>query len=198
MTSSADFQTLVERAMQAGGRANMRPVIEKELLHYNILFALDQDDLLDQLTFQGGTSLRLCYGAPRFSEDLNFAGGRDFATTQLLSMKSCLEGYIGKRYGFEVTVKEPKETAADRKHEHIRVDKWQIRVVTSPQRRDLPKQMIKIEVANIPAYSRVPQSLKQNYDFCPPKSFMARTSWIRCHDSFRWTCRRERSGKKNF
>ncbi|HET6629122.1 MAG TPA: nucleotidyl transferase AbiEii/AbiGii toxin family protein, partial [Woeseiaceae bacterium] len=46
-----------------------RPVVEKELLHYDILFALDTEGLLDPLTFQGGTSLRLCYGAQRFSED---------------------------------------------------------------------------------------------------------------------------------
>ncbi|CDG92427.1 hypothetical protein XBP1_330002 [Xenorhabdus bovienii str. puntauvense] len=28
--------------------------------------------------FQGGTSLSLCYGGNRFSEDLDFAGGKDF------------------------------------------------------------------------------------------------------------------------
>lgn len=43
----------------------MRPVIEKELLHYDILFTLDKAGLLSALTFQGGTSLRLCYGLPR-------------------------------------------------------------------------------------------------------------------------------------
>lgn len=34
-------------------------------------------------------------------------------------------------------------------------------------RKDLPKQKIKIEVANIPAYSRMPQTLRLNYDFLP-------------------------------
>ena len=53
----------------------MRPVIEKEILHYDILFCLDQAGLLKDLVFQGGTCLRLCYGANRFSEDLDFAGG---------------------------------------------------------------------------------------------------------------------------
>ena len=42
MTSTADFNDLVERAMRAGNRSYMRPVIEKELLHYDILFALDK------------------------------------------------------------------------------------------------------------------------------------------------------------
>ena len=40
-TQSNDFLTLVELAMRAEGYAHMRPVIEKELLHYDILFALD-------------------------------------------------------------------------------------------------------------------------------------------------------------
>jgi len=162
-----NFQALVERAIGTVGRTHMRPVIEKELLHYDILFALDNGGLLDQLTFQGGTCLRLCYGALRFSEDLDFVGGRDFATATLLQMKSCLEHYIGGRYGLEVTVKEPKDIAKEPEYRDIKVDKWQIRVVMSLQRPDLPKQMIKIEVANIPAYSREPRSLMNNYDFLP-------------------------------
>jgi len=167
MSNTADFNALVERAMQAGNRAQMRPVIEKELLHYDILFALDEEGLLDLLTFQGGTALRLCYGAPRFSEDLDFVGGRDFSVAALMSMKSCLERYLGERYGLEVTVKEPKDLAGEPEHRGANVQKWQIRVVTSPQRRDLPKQMIKVEVAAIHAYTRVPQLLQQNYDFLP-------------------------------
>jgi predicted nucleotidyltransferase component of viral defense system len=165
--SSADFNTLVERAMRAGSHAHMRPVIEKELLHYDILFALDKEGLLDALTFQGGTSLRLCYGSQRFSEDLDFVGGRDFSAQQLFSMKSCIEHYVGGRYGLEVSVREPRELAQETEHRHVQVHKWQIRVVTAPARRDLPKQMIKIEVANVPAYTREPQLLRQNYDFLP-------------------------------
>jgi predicted nucleotidyltransferase component of viral defense system len=167
MASTADFNALVERAMQVGNRSHMRPVVEKELLHYDLLFALDQAGLLDLLTFQGGTSLRLCYGARRFSEDLDFVGGRHFNTAQLLNMKSCIERYVGERYGLEVTVKEPKELAREPEFRHVRVHKWQIRVVTAPARPDLPKQMIKIEVANIAAYTRVPQLLRHNYDFLP-------------------------------
>ena len=73
-----NFQHLVDQAMNSSDRAGLRPVIEKELLHYDILFALDHAGLLQGLTFQGGTSLRLCYGSSRFSEDLDFAGGVDF------------------------------------------------------------------------------------------------------------------------
>lgn len=162
-----DFNALVERAMQEENYAHMRPVIEKELLHYDLLFALDKHGLLDKLTFQGGTSLRLCYGSSRFSEDLDFAGGKDFTTAQLMDMKACIESYIASRYGLDVLVKEPSEMSKELRHQDIKVDKWQMAITTSPTRKDLPKQKIKIEVCNIPAYSRTPLALNANYDFLP-------------------------------
>lgn len=167
MTNKANFVQLTELAMQGVGRAHMRPVIEKELMHYDILFCLDANGLLDQLTFQGGTSLRLCYGAPRFSEDLDFSGGVDFNSKQLQAMKTCLERYIGDRYGFEVSVKEPAELKDAPEYAGLNVDKWQVSIITAPERTDLPRQRIKIEVANIPSYSREPKALLANYDFLP-------------------------------
>lgn len=162
-----NFAQLVNKAMQVENVSHMRSVIEKELLHYDILFALEKGGLLDKLTFQGGTSLRLCYGGNRFSEDLDFAGGKDFSSAMLADMKHCIEKYIGERYGLEVTVKEPKDLKQDPKYSELSIDKWQIAVVTSPERKDLPKQKIKVEVANIPAYTREPQHLQINYDFLP-------------------------------
>ncbi|ATC56768.1 nucleotidyl transferase AbiEii/AbiGii toxin family protein [Vibrio anguillarum] len=162
-----NFAQLVNKAMQVENVSHMRSVIEKELLHYDILFALEKGGLLDKLTFQGGTSLRLCYGGNRFSEDLDFAGGKDFSSAMLADMKHCIEKYIGERYGLEVTVKEPKDLKQDHKYSELSIDKWQIAVVTSPERKDLPKQKIKVEVANIPAYTREPQPLQINYDFLP-------------------------------
>lgn len=153
--------------MSLPGRANIRPVIEKEILHYDILFTLDRKGLLDKLTFQGGTSLRLCYGASRFSEDLDFAGGRNFASTVLKDIKDCLVHYIGKHYDLEVTVKEPNKLREEPEYAELKVDKWQISVVTAPRQKHLPKQRIKIEVCNIPVYSRQPLALQQNYDFLP-------------------------------
>ncbi len=162
-----DLKNNVDLAMEIAGQKHMRPVIEKELLHYDLLFALDKEKLLDKLTFQGGTSLRLCYGAVRFSEDLDFVGGKSFTTASLMEMKSCLEQYIGSRYDLDVVVKEPKDLSMEPEYRDIRVDKWQIAVVTAPGRRHVPTQKIKIEVANIPAYSQVPRALVENYSFLP-------------------------------
>lgn len=47
-----DFDLLVEMVLAQGGTKDMRPVIEKELLHYDILFALDEAKLLDRLVFE--------------------------------------------------------------------------------------------------------------------------------------------------
>ena len=162
-----DFGALVDRAMRDPHVAHMGPVIRKELLHYDILFCLDRSRLLDDLVFQGGTSLRLCYGSRRYSEDLDFVGGREFSSAALSDMKSCLEDYLGARYGLEVTVKEPSVLKEEPDYATLKVDKWQISVVTSPGRRDLPRQRIKIEVANIPAYTREVLPLRKNHPFLP-------------------------------
>lgn len=52
--------------------ARLTPVIEKEIIHYEIIRSLGRNGLLRDITFQGGTSLRLCYGSQRYSEDLDF------------------------------------------------------------------------------------------------------------------------------
>jgi predicted nucleotidyltransferase component of viral defense system len=161
------FDALVEQAMAAGEYAHMRPVIEKELLQYDILHSLDRHRLLERLVFQGGTCLRLIHGAPRFSEDLDFVGGTDFAADDLQSLRECIEHDIGRRYGLEVIVKPPKAVKADAGERGIRVDKWQISVITAPERPDIPRQRIKVEVAAVTAWTRETHALRRNYDFLP-------------------------------
>ena len=167
MIDKVDFADLVNRAMIQADRSHMRPVIEKELLHYDILFGLDRDGLLDELTFQGGTALRLCYGSQRFSEDLDFAGGWDFSSARLEGIKASLEGYIGRRYGLEVSVREPAEFEDDAGYRGLHVDTWQLSIIAAPTRPDIPRQRIKLEVSNVEAYSREPRPLNVNYDFLP-------------------------------
>jgi len=167
MAKRIDFDFLVAGIIQQEGLAALRPVVEKELLHYDILFCLSEAGLLKRLTFQGGTSLRLCYTSNRFSEDLDFAGGPEFCSADLTDMKRCIEAYLGGRYGLEVSVKEPHELCKEPEYAEIRVDKWQISVTTSPEQRDIPRQRIKIEVANIPAYTRSVRQLTRNYAILP-------------------------------
>lgn len=167
MSNRADFEELVNLAMAVPGRVRMRPVVEKEILHYDILFCLDQQGLLDQLTFQGGTALRLCYGSSRFSEDLDFAGGTDFTSQDLQQIRDCIEKYIQLRYDMEVEVKEPRDLQKNLVNSGLTVSKWQVSITTAPARRDLPRQRVKIEVASIPAWTREPRALQVNYNFLP-------------------------------
>lgn len=44
----------------------------KEILQELVLYALWRNDFFDFAAFQGGTSLRILYGLPRFSEDMDF------------------------------------------------------------------------------------------------------------------------------
>lgn len=163
----ADFGQLVERAMRTPGREGLRPVIEKELLHYDILFALHQNGLLDDLVFQGGTSLRLCHGASRYSEDLDFVGGPDFNAARLQRIADTLKDYLAERYGLEIAIKPPKDMAEAPAHHGVHTDRWQVSVTTNPGRRDLPRQKIKLEVANVPSHDPGLQALQRNYAFLP-------------------------------
>jgi hypothetical protein len=160
-----DFNQLVDLAMANPGLSAMRPVVEKELLHYEIFQALDAEGLLKGLVFQGGTSLRLCRGSDRFSEDLDFAGGKDFSADSMQKIKECVEKRIGERFGLKVAVNNKPAKVGEDGIKHVRVDKWWISIETSPENPAMPRQKIKLEIANIPAHTRELVPLRANYDF---------------------------------
>jgi hypothetical protein len=142
MNEREDFEKLVDMAMDNPALTAMRPVVEKELLHYEIFQALDGEGLLKDLVFQGGTALRLCHGSDRFSEDLDFAGGVEFCAGKI-----------------EVRPKPAKAGAGQ-----VKVDKWWISIETAPEHSDMPRQKIKLEIANIPARTKELLPLLANYD----------------------------------
>lgn len=159
-----DFNELVDLAMSNPGLSAMRPVVEKELLHYEIFQALNAEGLLKDLVFQGGTSLRLCRGSDRFSEDLDFAGGTDFSADSMEKIKVCVEKRIGARFGLNVVVNNKPGKVAAAGTKHVRIDKWWIAIETMPENPAMPRQRIKLEIANIPAYTRELMPLRANYD----------------------------------
>ena len=87
-----DYKAMAAGIVLAGGEGmgNLLPVVEKELLHYRILDAMMREGFFSSLVFQGGTSLRLCHGSPRYSEDLDFAGGTSFDMDTLKGLGSCI------------------------------------------------------------------------------------------------------------
>jgi predicted nucleotidyltransferase component of viral defense system len=136
--------------------APLRIVVEKELLHHDILQVLSSAGLLKQLTFIGGTCLRACYGSSRLSEDLDFTGGSEFTSDQLASMGKILIDSLKAKYGLEISVTEPVR-------EEGNVDTWKIKVLTRPGRKDLPAQRINIDVCAIPSYQPRPMILLNPY-----------------------------------
>jgi predicted DNA-binding transcriptional regulator YafY len=62
------FDTLVDQVLQKNDELmSLQPVVEKEILHHDIL--------------------RDCYGSPRLSEDLDFTGGTDFDPDNLKAFR---------------------------------------------------------------------------------------------------------------
>lgn len=156
---------LSELAQVAAGDAiGLRPIIEKEIIHYDILATMSQKGYLTHLTFQGGTSLRLCYGSDRLSEDLDFTGGTAFKQETMGNLKEDIEASLQSKYGFAVTVKPPKAVSSN---EGIQVSAWQVSVETQPEDRSVPRQRIKIEVANVPSYTREARLIRNNYPALP-------------------------------
>jgi len=151
------FDDLVNEALNnQQNLAPLRTVVEKEILHRDILRSLSGSGLLSQLTFIGGTCLRACYGSNRLSEDLDFTGGSDFTRDQLAAMSKVLIESLKAKYGLEVSVSEPVR-------EEGNVDTWKLKVQTSPGRKDLPAQRINIDVCTIPSYQPRPMTLLNPY-----------------------------------
>jgi predicted nucleotidyltransferase component of viral defense system len=131
-------------------------VVEKELLHHDILRVLSGAGLLAQLTFIGRTCLRACYGSNRLSEDLDFTGGSDFTRNQLAAMSNVLIESLQAKYGLQVNVTDPVR-------EEGNVDTWKLKIQTRPERKDLSAQCINIDVCAIPSYQPRPMALLNPY-----------------------------------
>ena len=151
------FDALVDEALNNKQEvARLRVVVEKELLHHDILRVLSGAGLLTQLTFIGGTCLRACYGSNRLSEDLYFTGGSDFTRDQLAAMSNILIESLKAKYGLEINVTDPVR-------EEGNVNTWKLKVQTRPGRKDIPAQRINIDVCAIPSYQPRPMALLQPY-----------------------------------
>ena len=151
------FDELVDEALNNKQEvARLRVVVEKELLHHDILRVLSGAGLLTQLTFIGGTCLRACYGSNRLSEDLDFTGGSDFTRDQLAAMSNILIESLKAKYGLEINVTDPVR-------EEGNVSTWKLKVQTRPGRKDTPAQRINIDVCAIPSYQPRPMALLQPY-----------------------------------
>ena len=151
------FDQLVDEALRnKAGFAPLRVVVEKELLHHDILREMSHAGLLASLTFIGGTCLRACYGSSRLSEDLGFTGGADFSRERLMTLAQVLVERLQGKYGLTVEVSEPARETGN-------VDTWKLKVQTRPGQSDLPAQRINIDICTIPSHAPRPMMLSNHY-----------------------------------
>jgi len=151
------FDQLVAQALKNQGElAPLQGVVEKELLHHDIIREMSTAGLLTGLTFIGGTCLRACYGSNRLSEDLDFTGGHEFKRETLCKLGGELVDRLYAKYGLRVEVTEPTRESGS-------VDTWKLRMVTRPDRKGEASQRINIDVCAIPSYDRRPVMLRNFY-----------------------------------
>jgi len=151
------FDNLVAEALRnLHELAPLRAVVEKELLHHDILREMSTAGFLQELTFMGGTCLRACYGSNRLSEDLDFTGGADFTREQLADLGQVLTDRLNSKYGLRVEVSDPLRESGN-------VSTWKLRITTRPEQRDLPGQRINIDICAIPSHDSRPMMLRNPY-----------------------------------
>lgn len=151
------FDRLVDQALRDRMALNpLAMVVEKELLHHDVLREMSGAGLLEKLTFIGGTCLRMCYGSNRLSEDLDFTGGESFNRDSLSSLATLLRLTLRTKYGLAVDVSEPARETGN-------VDTWKLRMVTRPEQKGAPAQRINIDICAVPSYDKRPMMLQNHY-----------------------------------
>ena len=137
--------------------AGIIPVIEKEILHHDIMHVLVEQGALQQLTFIGGTSLRLCYNSSRLSEDLDFNGGHSFKPTDFNGLEKDIQQYLSKKYEVEVFVNKPNQ------EKQGNTSSWKISIERESNRPDIPRQKMHIDVCAIPSFDVKKRPLINHY-----------------------------------
>lgn len=142
--------------------ADVTPVIEKEILHHDIIHVMVQQGAMQSLTFIGGTSLRLCHNSSRLSEDLDFNGGHDFKLSDFNGLAVEIKNYLQKKYETEVWVNKPNEGKQGN------TSSWKISIEKEANRTDLPRQKMHIDVCAIPSFDIEKRVLLNHYNLIVP------------------------------
>ena len=145
-------------------RAPVATII-KELLHYEILYALLESGAAENLVFQGGTCLRLCHRGTRYSEDLDFVADRPLPGRELDRFEKILRTQIAGAYGLAVSARqriEPREGSL------VQVARINLKIeIPNADRSAQQKQLINVEIAGVPAHDYELLPVSANYPHLP-------------------------------
>lgn len=151
------FTDLVDSVLESHpDLAIIRPVVEKEILHHDILRMMSSAGFLAGLVFMGGTCLRVCYGSQRLSEDLDFLGGQNFNREDLKELGQFLQKGFFDKYGLSLTVSDPVKESGN-------TDTWKLKLITRPDSLHLPAQRINIDISSLDAFEPKPAVLINHY-----------------------------------
>ena len=104
----------------------------------------------------------MCYNSSRLSEDLDFNGGHDFKPSEFEGLESEIQTYIQNKYETEVWVNKP---SGEQQGDTV---SWKISIVKEPNRPDLPRQKMHIDVCAIPSFDIAKRPLVNHYDIVVP------------------------------
>lgn len=137
--------------IMTAGRSSDQPLhrVFQEHLQKTVLTALSRSEAFTDIVFQGGTALRLFYGNPRFSEDLDFVLSEGH-TFNLAGQASTIQTFVTDTYPFldgcSITVQ--KDTP-----------ELQRLVLTTQGDNPEQRRRIHIELAHVPSYTGQPRIL---------------------------------------
>lgn len=142
--------------------ADVTPVIEKEILHHDIMHVMVKQGAMQVLTFIGGTSLRLCHNSSRLSEDLDFNSGHAFKPSDFDGLEVDIQNFLQKKYETPVWVNKPNEAKQGN------TSSWKISIEKEANRPDLPRQKMHIDVCAIPSFDVEKRPLINHYNLMLP------------------------------
>jgi predicted nucleotidyltransferase component of viral defense system len=142
--------------------ASITPVIEKEILHHDIMSVMINQGVMQSLTFIGGTSLRLCYNSPRLSEDLDFNAGFDFKPEDFSGLEVEIQRFLMRKYETQVWVHPPSVAAQGNTRS------WKVSIEKAANRPDLPQQKIHLDVCALPSFDIEKRPLMNHYGLMLP------------------------------
>lgn len=139
--------------------ASIEDALKKELFHFDILLTLNENDLLKDLVFFGGTCLRRCYRSTRLSEDLDFKSKIPLDLVTMKELKVLLKKHFITKYGFDIQITDPKE----KKEGNTKT--WKISIITKKATKtNIYRSLIHLDICSLKAYDTKFMPLQNPYD----------------------------------
>ena len=141
-----DWDEIVQKSKKMG----ISPVlILREEMQKTVLVSLSRMDAFNHIVFQGGTSLRIFYNNPRFSEDLDFVL-KDGETFELASKTDEIKNYLSSEFYYLQGIR------VDTQKDTRDIQRMVIRTVSENPSQKLS---INIELFFVPSYRNSPKIL---------------------------------------